>query len=203
MIATSAKVAISDTIVSLLAGIAIFPVVFEFGLEPSHGPGLLFNTIPLVFAKVPMGNVLLVLFFLLTAIAATTAMLSLVEVPVAFLTEEKGLNRKLAVIVTSSIMLVVGALTVHPQSLFGTVKIFGKSFFDFFDYLSSNILLPLGGLLIAIFVGYFINRNDIDRELSNEGKLSNKGILKIYHVTIRYIAPILLLIVFLVSIGVI
>jgi NSS family neurotransmitter:Na+ symporter len=203
MIATSAKVAISDTIVSLLAGIAIFPIVFEFGLEPSRGPGLLFNTIPLVFAKVPFGNVLLVLFFLLTAIAATTAMLSLVEVPVAFLTEEKGLNRKLAVIVTASIMLVVGALTVHPQSLFGTVEIFGKNFFDFFDYLSSNILLPLGGLLIAIFVGYFANRNDIDRELSNEGKLNNKGILRIYHITIRYITPILLLIVFLVSIGVI
>lgn len=94
LIATSAKVAISDTIVSLLAGIAIFPAVFSFGMKPGAGPGLLFITIPLVFSKIPLGNLLLVAFFFLTSIAATTAMMSLVEVPVAYFTEEKGMNRK-------------------------------------------------------------------------------------------------------------
>ena len=105
MIATSAKVALSDSLVSILAGIAIFPAVFSFGMKPSEGPGLLFMTIPLVFSKIPFGNVLLVAFFFLTAIAATTAMISMVQVPVAYFTEEKGMGRKKAVLLTTGIMM--------------------------------------------------------------------------------------------------
>jgi neurotransmitter:Na+ symporter, NSS family len=203
MLGTSAKVALSDTLVSILAGIAIFPVVFTFGMEPSAGPGLLFNTIPLVFSKMPFGNLLLTAFFVLTSIAATTAMISLVEVPVAFMKEEWKLTRNSAVLLTSGIMLAVGVLTVHPQSLFGSVTVAGKSFFDIFDYISSNLLLPVGGLLIALFVGYTVSKDKLSEELSNKGKLKNYNTIKLYSVVLKYVTPLLLLVVFLNSIGVI
>lgn len=203
LMATSAKVAISDTLVSLMAGIAIFPVVFEFGMEPGSGPGLLFQTIPLVFSKMPFGNLLLIAFFVLTAIAATTAAISMLEVPVAFLTEEKGMDRKKAVIIISSVVFVVGAVTVHPESVFGAVTLFGKNFFDLFDYISSNILLPVGGLLIAVFVGFFVSKRELHKELSNNNKIKNETITNVYNFVIKYVSPVLLLVVFLSSIGVI
>lgn len=202
LLGTSVKVALSDALVSLLAGMAIFPVVFQFGMQPSGGPGLLFKTIPLAFSKLPLGNVLLIAFFLLTSIAATTAMISIVEVIVAFLHEEKKINRTLAVIMTTGIIFIVGTLTVHSQSLFAQVQIFGKNFFDLFDYISSNILLPLGGLSIAIFVGYVVDKKDFYAELSNEGTIKNEKLISAVRFILRYIAPVLITIVFLSSIGV-
>ncbi|GCD12307.1 sodium-dependent transporter [Clostridium tagluense] len=207
MIATSAKVALSDSLISILAGIAIFPAVFSFGLTPSEGPGLLFKTIPLVFSKIPFGSVLLVAFFFLTAIAATTAMISMIEVPVAYFTEEKGIGRKNAVLLTTSIMMVVGilaTLSAHPTSVLGNIHILGqRGFFDSFDFISSNILLPIGGLLIAIYVGYFVKKEDFKLELSNQGTLNNDLVLNIIYIFIKFISPCLLIIVFFNSIGII
>jgi NSS family neurotransmitter:Na+ symporter len=200
---TSANVALSDTIVSILAGMAIFPVVFTFGLAPSSGPGLLFNTIPLVFSKMPFGNILLVAFFILAGIAATTASLSMVQVPVAFISEKWNIPRKYAVLSVTTTMFIIGALTTHPSSMFGSIRILGKNFFDFFDFTSSNIMMPIGGLLISIFVGYFVNKDDLIYELSNKNTLNNSSILKLYHFILKYISPILLIIVFLNSIGII
>ncbi len=203
LINTATKVAFSDTLVSLLAGVAIFPIVFTFGLEPGAGPGLLFNTIPLVFSKLPFGNILLLAFFLLTSFAATTAMISLVEVPIVFITEELKIDRKLAVIISSLIIFIVGMLTLHQSSYFGEVIIFNKNFFDLFDYMSSNIMLPLGGLSVVILVGYMINKDDIRRELSNNNSLDNDRVIYYLLFVIKYITPLLLLIVFLNSIGII
>lgn len=203
MIKTSMKVAFSDTLVSILVGTAIFPVVFTFGMEPSTGPGLLFNTIPLVFSKIPFGNILLIAFFLLTSFAATMAMLSLVEVPVAFLSEEWGFNRKKAVAMSLVTIFILGSLTVHPASVFGKVELFGKSFFDLFDFISSNVLLPLGGLLIAIFVGHKTKKDKIIIELSNNKGLQNTPAIRLYYLILKYISPILITIVFLNSIGII
>lgn len=203
LINTATRVAFSDTLVSLLAGIAIFPVVFTFGLEPDSGPSLLFNTIPLVFSKLPLGNVLLLSFFLLTSFAATTAMISLVEVPVTFMSEEWKINRKLAVLISAVLIFLVGALTVHPSSILSGVMIFNKNFFDLFDYLSSNILLPVGGLLVVIFIGYIINKESIILELSNDKRLDNRKYIDFILFVVRYISPLLLLIIFLNSIGII
>jgi NSS family neurotransmitter:Na+ symporter len=203
LIATSGKVAISDTLVSLLAGIAIFPVVFEFGMKPEAGPSLLFNTIPLVFSKIPLGNILLVAFFLLASVAATTAIMSMMEVPVAFFTEELKIKRSISVFICAIIIIVVGALTVHPHSLFGNIKSFGLSFFDLFDYMSSNILLPLGGLFISIFIGYFIPKANLMEELANRQNINTKKPQYLFYFIIRYVTPLLLLIVFLQSIGII
>lgn len=203
---TGLKVALSDTLVSLLAGLAIFPTVFSFGLEPGAGPGLLFMTIPLVFSQMPFGSILLIAFFFLSAIAATTAMLSLVEVPVAYMAEEKGMTRPKAAIFSAATIFVIGilaTLSVDPGSLLGDVTVMGRGFFDWFDYLSSNILLPLGGLLIAVFIGYFIDKEDLCRELSNHGSLKIKGLLSGYFFIVRYVTPALLIIIFLNSVGLI
>lgn len=206
LFATGLKVALSDTLVSLLAGLAIFPTVFSFGLEPGAGPGLLFMTIPLIFSKMPFGNIMLIAFFFLATIAATTAMLSLVEVPVAYLTEEKGLARSRAVLQTTAGIFAIGilaTLSVDKASLLGGLTFLGRGFFDWFDYLSSNIMLPIGGLLIVIFMSYIADKKDIIRELSNDGALPVAGLLSFYFFTIRYVTPALLVIIFLNSVGVI
>lgn len=201
MISTSVKVALSDIVVSLLAGIAIFPTVFTFGMKPEAGPGLLFMTIPLVFSKIPFGRVLLVAFFVLTAIAATTAMISIVEVLAAYFTEEKGMKRSAAAVMNIIIIFVIGilaTLSADSSSALGGIKIFlGKGFFDTFDYISSNIFLPIGGLLIAVFVGYVMKKQDVKDELTNHGKLGNAAVVNVYLFILRYVTPLLLIIVFL------
>ncbi len=200
MVGTSLKVALSDTLVSLLAGLAIFPAVFSFGMEPGAGPGLLFMTIPMVFSQMPFGNILLVAFFILTSIAATCAMISLVEVPVAYFTEEKGLSRTKAVLINAAIIVAVGslaALSADSKSILGGVSLLGKSFFDLFDFASSNILLPLGGLFIALFIGYFVKKDDIKDELTNQGRLKTGGVIDVIYFITRYVTPVLLIIVFL------
>lgn len=202
LIGTSFQVAISDTLVSLLAGLAVFPVVFTFNLAPEGGPGLLFATIPLVFSLLPLGNLLLVLFFLLTAIAATTAMISMVEVPVVIFMEELKVPRKKAVLLITGLMFLIGVLTTHPQSLFGGVTVAGKSLFDLFDYLSSNILMPLGGLLITLFVAYFVKKNELVREMTNNGHLKTAGVVSLLQFVLRYVTPLLLIIVFLNALGI-
>lgn len=203
---TAGKVAFSDTLVSMLAGIAIFPAVFSFGMEPGAGPGLLFMTIPLVFSQMPFGTILLIAFFFLTSIAATTAMLSLVEVPVAWLCEEKGLSRKKSVVVNALIIISFGllaSLSVDKSSLLGNITIFGRGFFDLFDYISSNIMLPIGGMLVALFVGYFVNKNDLKQELSNQNTLAVDTVFEVFYFVIRYVTPALLFVVFLNSIGIV
>lgn len=205
LINTSMRVALSDTVVSILAGIAIFPAVFSFNMEPGAGPGLLFMTIPLVFSKIPFGSILLVLFFVLTSIAATTAMMSIVEVLIAYYTEEKGFSRTKAVLLNAVAIAVVGilaALSADSSSLLGNIKVFGKGFFDLFDYISSNILMPIGGLLTAVLLGYFINKDEIRHELSNNGTLKIDFLINTYHFIVRYVSPILLIIIFLNSIGI-
>ncbi|MEL7564007.1 MAG: sodium-dependent transporter [Dehalobacterium sp.] len=206
MILTPVKVAASDTFVSMMAGIAIFPTVFSFGLEPGFGPGLLFMTIPLVFSQIPLGNILLTAFFFLTSIAATTAMISLVEVPVAFFSEERRMTRTSAVIFNCMVIMAVGVLatlSADETSLLGEVHILGKTFFDLFDFTSSNILLPLGGLLIALFVGHVVRKEEFHRELSNHGSLKMDGTIRFVYFLIKWVTPILLIVVFLNSVGII
>jgi len=200
LVNTSLRVAVSDTLVSLLAGLAIFPAVFSFGLEPGEGPGLLFMTIPLVFSKMAFGNILLIAFFLLSSIAATTAMISLVEVPVAYFSEEKRMSRTAAVILSALIIIVFGilaSLSAGKSSPLGTYKIFNKTFFALFDFTSSNILLPLGGLLISLFIALRVKKDSLRKELSNHGHLNNDVIITFYHLIVRFVTPLLLLIIFL------
>ncbi|MCE5202290.1 MAG: sodium-dependent transporter [Synergistaceae bacterium] len=200
------KIAIADICVSMLAGLAIFPTVFSFGLEPGAGPGLLFITIPLVFSQMPFGQVLLFAFFLLTSFAANGAMLSLVEVPTVWMSEEFNMPRKKAALLNCVIMGIVGILaagSADGTSFFGGIKVMGRGFFDIFDFLSSNVFMPLGGLFIALYAGYKMKEKDLRDELTNHGKLHNEGKVQFIRFLLRYVTPILVLLIFLNSVGII
>lgn len=205
--ATGAKVALADTGVSLLAGLAIFPAVFSFGLEPTSGPGLLFETIPLIFAGMTGGNILTIAFFLLTAMAATMAMISLFEVLTAALTEELKIGRKKAQVINIILVMVFGAfaavtanpsatIALNPDSVFAGINIFGLSIFDFYDKAVSTILLPINGLLISIFAIYVVRKKYLTKQLSNNGVLRNEKFVNLLLFCVKYITPGLIIIVF-------
>jgi NSS family neurotransmitter:Na+ symporter len=194
---------LADLLVSILAGIAIFPAVFSFGFQPDAGPSLLFITIPAVFASMPFGNIFMVLFFILAGIAATGAMISLLEVPVAYLEERYAMTRKRATISVSLLLALFGSTAALSNSTLANVSIFGKSFFDLYDFLSSNLLLPLGGMFITLFVGWVWGFGKIQETLSNKGTLSNQSTIKALFFVIRYVTPVLLFVVLLSSLNII
>ncbi|KMT22354.1 sodium-dependent transporter [Clostridium cylindrosporum] len=206
MMKTAVSVAFSDTLISVLAGIAIFPVVFTFGIEPGAGPGLLFMTIPLVFSKIPFGGILLAIFFVLVAIAATGALISLVEVTVADLMERMKFSRQKSVIIASTIIFIFGifaTLSYDPKAIFGAIKepIFGGSIFNLYDSISSNVLMPIGGLLVALIVGYRVSKDKLYNQVSNEGNLNINGTFKLFLIALKYITPILVILVLVSSLG--
>ena len=195
--ATATRVMLADLTVSILAGIAIFPAVFALGFKPEAGPSLLFITIPAVFANMPGGSVFLVVFFVLTAIASTGAMLSLLEVPVAVLSEKFGWSRIRAVVVSVLLLAALGSTAALSHSLLADVKPFGMTFFDLYDFLSSNIMLPLGGIGLAIFVGWVLGKNQTIDALSNGGVLANAGVVRVVVFLLRWVSPVLIALVML------
>ncbi len=195
--ATAVKVMLADVLVSLLAGIAIFPAVFAFGFKPDAGPSLLFITIPAVFNAMPLGRLFMPIFFVLAGIAATGAMVSLLEVPVAYLHETRGWSRRAATVTTTLALAAVGSTAALSNSSLAGVKVFGLSPFDLYDYATSNVLLPLGGLFLCLFVGWAWGRGELARALSNEGRLRNGGIVLAFHGTVKFITPVLVFLVLL------
>jgi neurotransmitter:Na+ symporter, NSS family len=201
--ANAARVVGADLVVSLLAGIAIFPAVFAFGFEPAAGAQLLFITIPTVFNSMPFGQVFMILFFVLTAFAAIGAMLSLIEVVVAFLMNNSKLNRKNATLVTVLSMALIGSLCALSNSSLASLKVFGMTTFDLFDYVSSNILLPVGGLMISLFVGWVWGWPKFKAALTNENTLQNSGVLKVIFNILRFITPLLVILILLTGLKII
>ena len=199
--ATAARVMVADLSVSMLAGIAIFPAVFTFGFEPSAGPSLVFITIPAVFAQMPFGQVLMAAFFVLTAVAATGAMLSLMEVPVVTLHERWGISRPRATLLTLLGLVVMGAGCALSQSTLAGFKPGGRNLFDWADFLSSNILLPLGGICIALFVGWAWGAANFRHALSNRGSLNNATLARAIFFVLRWVSPLLILAVMLKGLG--
>ena len=195
--ATTARVMLADLSVSLLAGMAIFPAVFAFGFAPAAGPSLVFMTIPAVFTSMPGGTLFMTLFFILTAVASVGAILSLLEVPVAILTERFGVGRKQASVYTILMIAALGVPASLSNSTMADVKVFGMNAFDLFDFLSSNVLLPLGGILICLFVGWVYGLPQIEKQLSNDGKLANAGVIKAVFFLIRVVTPLAIAVVLL------
>ena len=185
---------------ALLASLAIMPAVFAFGISPNEGPSLVFITLPRIFAQLPMGNVFALVFFASLLIAAITSSISLIEVVTAYFTEELKLSRRMAVGITTLIIVVTGSLSSLSMGVLKGVKIFGKGFFDMFDYLSSNILLPLGGLFIVIFTGWVLKKAAVKDELSSGGRYRIPLFGPIMFV-IKFVAPIAIAIIFLNSMG--
>jgi len=195
------RVALADTLVSLLAGLAIFPAVFAFGGQPAGGPGLLFNTIPLVFSKMPLGGVFTFIFFVLASVATIGAMVSLIEVPVAFLVEKGRMRRPVAAYLVGIVMFALGSLaTLSQGQTLGSVKILGKNFFDLFDFLSSNVLLPIGGLAIAIVAGWLLAKKEFGAEIG-KGCAGVPGYLPAIRGVLKFVAPVLIALILLNGFG--
>ncbi len=195
------QVTIADTLIALLAGVAIFPAVFAFGIEPSAGPGLVFITLPNVFEQMPGGYIFGIMFFALLAIAALTSAISILEVVVAYFVENLKMARSKAAIVATIAITVIGipcSLSMGPMA---GVEFFGKTVFDLLDFASANILLPLGGLFISAFVGWYLGYEKTSAEVSNDGKLT-VGYMPVYIFLAKFIAPIAIAIVFLNGLGI-
>lgn len=199
LLAASLRIASLDTVIALMAGLAIFPIVFSVGMEPAAGPGLIFKTIPVVFSKIPGGFVLAILFFLLLSFAALTSAISLLEAQVAFLIDERGWGRKRATGFLAGLAFVVGLPTaLSYNALSDWTPIGDLVFFDSVDLIASNYLLPLSGLLISVYVGWFWNGNEEKEELVAGGA---GWVYPLWHFLIRYVSPLAVLIVLLFKIG--
>lgn len=194
------NVSIADTVIALLAGFAIFPAVFAFGMDAAGGPGLVFMTLPAIFQQLPMGSLFSTIFFALLAIAALTSAISILEVPVAFFSEKFKWSRKQTTWTIGIIITLVGMATSLSMGPWSGFTIAGKNFFDQLDFLASYILLPLGGFFIALFVGWGMKLKDAFAAAD----FTEAGILgKVWINVLKFVAPILIFLVFLNSIGVI
>ncbi|MEN8107061.1 MAG: sodium-dependent transporter [Pseudomonadota bacterium] len=203
---TSIAVSVMDTLVALLAGLAIFPIVFANGLEPGAGPGLIFQTLPIAFGHMDGGAFFGMLFFVLLVFAAWTSGISLIEPAVAWLVENHGLSRIYASVLAGFVTWLFGLLTVFSFNIWADFKplaVFGvfrdSTIFDLLDYLTANIMLPLGGLLIAVFAAWKMQRESSVDELA----MGDGNIYMLWRVLVRYITPVAVVIVFLHAIGII
>lgn len=198
---SSVGTATSDLLFALLAGFAIMPAVFAAGIAPGSGPGLVFETLPFIFNKmggaVPLlGAIIAILFFLTILVAALTSAISLLEVGVAYLCEEKKLSRPVATGVLFVFVWGIGILCSLSFGSLSELKILGCTIFEFFDKLCSNYLMVLGGLLFTIFVGWKMSREDVRDELTSGGRFSNR-IFPVLWFLIRYVAPLAVLTIFI------
>jgi len=193
---TAVQVTIADTIIAILAGVAIFPAVFAFGIEPDKGAGLVFITLPNVFQQMPGGYFFSILFFLLLTVAALTSSISILEVVVAYFKEELKIKRRTATIISTVLISIVGLFCSLSMGILGEYKFFNLNFFDLLDWISANMLLPLGGLFISLFVGWYLGKDKIQEELS-KGSVVIKPVLTVFIFLVRFIAPVAIAIVFL------
>lgn len=195
---TTASIAVADTVIALLAGLAIFPAVFAFGIDPTAGPGLVFITLPNVFLQMPGGTIFGALFFFLLFIAALTSVVSIFEVIIAYVTEELKFSRRKAMGLTAITVVFISSLCALSNTPDSSLIFAGKSLFDWMDVLTANVLLPIGGLLIMIFVGFIMKKSDIEDELQ-QGSKSIKNTMAYITVT-KFVAPVAIAIVFLTGI---
>ncbi|MBR0533686.1 MAG: sodium-dependent transporter [Bacteroidales bacterium] len=179
-----------DTLFALIAGCAIMPAVFAYGISPGQGPGLVFVTLPAIFSELPAGGFAAILFFVSLFLAALTSAISLLEVVIAFLIEECNLRRPVAVGVSMSVFVVLAVLCSLSQGALSHVKIFSLNIFDLFDYVSANVLMTFGALLAVLFVGHKLKRDDIMDELSSGGIYGiPRGFFNVLYFIIRWAAP--------------
>jgi NSS family neurotransmitter:Na+ symporter len=189
-----------DTVVALLAGLAIFPIIFAFGVEADAGPGLVFITLPIVFAGMPGGAVFGTLFFTLLLFAALTSSIGMIEAAVAWLAERTRLGRTGAAIAVGCVSWSLGVLAALSFNLLadvyplGGIPIFaGKTFFDLFDFIVVNLMMPIGGILVAVFAGWLMKRQYSLDELY--GGRPTPGYTA-WRFLVRYLAPLVLVGIF-------
>lgn len=184
---TAAQVTILDTGFAVIAGLMVLPAVFAFGFDPGAGPGLTFITLPAVFAQMPAGQIFAFMFFALLAIAALTSAVSIMEPVVSYLIDERGLSRKTATIVTGFVIWAMGVPSALSLGPWKDITIAGKGILDAMDYLASNIMLPLGGVLIALFIGWSISNRAVE-EATSDG-VHPFPLAKAWIFVCRFVAP--------------
>jgi NSS family neurotransmitter:Na+ symporter len=195
---TSIAVVIADTIIAMLAGLVVFPIVFANNLDPASGPGLLFETLPIAFGQMKFGLVSGTLFFILLVITAWTSAIGLIEPAVAWSVETRGQRRATAAVMIGTACWAVGFLTILSFNELSEITLFGRGVFDNIDYLASNILLPLGGLLITCFAGWVMCKNSTAEELDPDAGAA----YRLWRFLARWVAPAAVLIVLLHAAGV-
>ena len=194
IISLGAQTAAADTVFALIAGCAIMPAVFAFGISPSEGPDLVFITLPHIFSQLPFGGIIAVFFFIALLLAALTSAISILETIVAFCIEEFKMKRTLAVVLVFFLIWVLGCLCSLSMGPLDGWKIFGKNIFGLFDFLSANFLMLIGGLLVVIFVGWKLGREAVFDEVTNGGTLHLPAWMpKTLLFLIRFVAPAALL----------
>ncbi len=199
----SAAVSLMDTAVAFMAGLIIFPVAFSYGFEPTAGMGLTFITLPAVFGEMPAGNLFGALFFFVFLVAALTSSISYLETVVACLIEAKGWNRGLAVTLSGVLVFVVGCVSSLSLGLLRGFTVGGLSLFGLLDWLAVVVLQPLGGMILAIFVGWVWGKRNALYEVRNGGKIRFSLGNAWVDIVLKFIAPILIGVIFLAGLGLI
>jgi len=197
IVGTSATVVLCDTAIAMLAALVIFPIVFANGLDPASGPGLVFQSLPLAFGQMPGGVFVAVVFFLLLTFAAWTSAISLMEPGVAWFIERLKFTRAQAALVVGLIIWALGLLTVLSFGPWSGFTFLHGTVFDNIDYLTNNIMLPLGGLAIVLFAGWVMARNSTADELDPQARL----VYRLWHLSARYVAPVAIVLVMLHVLG--
>lgn len=205
LLRSAGQIAILDTMIAILAGLMIFPAAASVGVSPDSGPSLIFITLPNVFqqafASLPVvGSIISVMFYALLVFAALTSTISMHEIGTAFFTEELHLPRRRSawiVTVVASVICLFCALSAGP---FPDLQLMGRSLMGFCDALTANFMLPLGGMLTCLFVGWYIPKQVVRSEFTNDGTLGN-GFFGAYLFAVRYVCPICIMLVFLHQLG--
>jgi len=199
---TALQVTAADTIIAILAGVMIFPAVFAFNIDPAEGSGLVFIVLPNIFEQMPGGYFFSIIFFTLLSIAALTSTVSVLEVVVAYFSEELNMSRGKATIIAASAITVVGVFATLSFGPLKNATLLGRTVFDWFDYLSANLLLPLGAILIVVFVGWYLGKKNVKDEITNQGELRGRFI-NVFMMIVKFIAPIAITLVFIYGLGLI
>lgn len=189
-----------NIVVSLLAGLAIFPAVFAFGIEPADGPGLLFVVLPTVFSQMAFGSIFLTLFLLLFLFATLTSSFSLLEIIISAFTANKSFKRPRVAIISGIVVFVASIPAALSFGVLADVSIFGKTVFDATDFLVSNILLPLGCLLISIFISFKMDQAIVVQEFRTGSGIGFRW-FKIWRFLMRWVVPLTIIVVFIYSIS--
>lgn len=189
---TVLTVAVLDTLVALVAGLIIFPIVFTNGLEPASGPGLMFQTLPIAFGALPGGSLIGTVFFVLVLVAAWSSAISIAEPAVAWAVEQ-GIGRGPATFLVCLLAWLLGIGTVLSFNVWSDVTFLRGTFFDNLDFLTSNLMMPLGGVAIALFVGWFMRRADV----ADEVRMTNPALFDGWRFVLRYVSPLAILYVFI------
>ena len=202
LLKTAGIMASLDTLVAILAGVIIFPAVFTFGMEPAAGPRLVFEILPSVFNHLPGSAIWSTLFFFLLFLASLSSTISMSEISIAYLVDELSMSRRKATTIVIVTAMILGSLCALSFGSLSGITIFNLTFFNLFDYVSSNILLPLGGMFISIFVGYILDRTVVMKELAPNSTCRGLFGARLVVFCLRYIAPICIAAVFLYSLGI-